>query len=485
LYWQGFPSHLRNFRHLNAYFELAVYLGFLIFVVALPFGDSTGPLYGGLLLALFGWVGRIVYERKLEWRRTALDLPIAIFLGLALISAFAAPHPSTSSFGYFWKLLRAVLLFYAVVHSRLEQRWRSVVIAFIVAGAVSATLGLWYYVNGTHLGVDFLFSTPLKLQEPPEVGSLIPEELRREFERNGWRISQDAVISPPKRADEWRVIDKRRDWTYSIREKGERVNVYVIEPRLAGTFKMPNDLGAYLVILIPMTLGYFAVSFKKRWRFAPLFGIILCLMTANLALTLTRAAWVGVFVAALYTSIVLERRLLWAMLIVVVLSPIWMPKPVKARFQTLLTQPPGFLSERPQWWKTSVQLISKYPVTGIGLGRFRDEYQRHAPPGMYHTPYHAHNIYLQIAVEQGIPSLLLFLWMLAVIFRQIFTLRRSDDFWRLGLFIGGSGFLISALVYGLADHILHQRPLLMFWFVIGLIFYVKDEKMQKMQDTKT
>ena len=46
----------------------------------------------------------------------------------------------------------------------------------------------------------------------------------------------------------------------------------------------------------------------------------------------------------------------------------------------------------------------------------------------------------------------------------------------MGTFIGASGFLISALIYGLADNILHQRTVLLFWFIIGIIFYVQLSK---------
>ena len=250
----------------------------------------------------------------------------------------------------------------------------------------------------------------------------------------------------------------------------------MIEPRLAGTFKMPNDLGAYLVILLPIAIGYFVASWcaPQNWKFIAVLGILSCVMGANLVFTLTRAAWIGVFTATLYIAIYFQRKLLWGLLVLVLLSPFLMPQNVKDRFETIRQRPSGFMSERPQWWETSTQLIVKYPITGIGLGRFRHEYQLHAPAGVRHKPYHAHNIYLHIAVEQGIPSLILFLAILFLIFRQLFALRKKDDFWCSGLFIGGSGFLISALVYGLADQILHQRPLLIFWFLIGLVFYVSD-----------
>ena len=106
------------------------------FSLCLSFHSATQRqlLNASLLLVLFGWIGRICYERRFEWKRTPLDIPIAVFLLLALVASLLAPHPATSSLGYFWKLLRAVLLFYAVVHSRLGSRWRHLIIAFVFAG---------------------------------------------------------------------------------------------------------------------------------------------------------------------------------------------------------------------------------------------------------------------------------------------------------------------------------------------------------------
>ena len=86
-------------------FGAATYIGLLIFVLALPFGYSTAFLNIGLSFVLLGWVGRLVSERKLGWQRTSLDLPILLFLGLALIaSLLRADTLTTSSLGYFWKL---------------------------------------------------------------------------------------------------------------------------------------------------------------------------------------------------------------------------------------------------------------------------------------------------------------------------------------------------------------------------------------------
>ena len=505
-------------------FNTAIYIGFLVFVLALPFGYSTAFLNIGLSLVLFGWVGRVVSERKLGWRRTPLDLPIALFLGLALIASLFAPHPSTSSLGYFWKFLRAILLFYAVVHSRLGTRWRHIVIAFIVAASISSTLGLWYYVNDTRLALDFMGRIGLQFQEEFTVAEEFSDELRAELRTCRVPLSETAVHvtdrKPSAQPDTWRIDDQARNRRYTVRKGDTHLMVYMIEQRLTGTFKMPNDLGAYLALSLPFVIGYFVagliavsrqssgehqsviskdlalpkVNSRKLITIIVILGIILVLMGANLVLTLTRAAWVSVILAVIFsvfyllistlpTTLSWKRGLLGLALMSIVCCVFLLntnarqtlidmvPRHIKSRFQTMITHPTGFMSERPQWWRMSVQFIQQYPLTGIGPGRFRYEYQRNGPPEQYDTPYHAHNIYLHIAAEQGLPSLLVFLWMVAIICQSIFAMRQATDFWGMGTFIGASGFLISALVYGLADNILHQRTVLLFWFIIGIIFY--------------
>ena len=479
-------------------FDTATYIGFLIFVLALPFGYSAAFLNIGLSFVLLGWVGRVISERKLGWQRTPLDLPIVLFLGLSLIACLFAPHPASSSLGYFWKLLRAILLFYAVIHTRLGSRWQHVIIAFIAAAGISSTLGLWYYANDTRLAIDFMgrigvqFQEELEAQQPQN--GQISDELRAELRECSVPLSESATIVPSKQLNEWRIDDPARDRRYVVRPAETHLMVYMIEQRLTGTFKMPNDLGAYLALGLPFVMGYFIAGWRrdteqKRNRIGVILvlGAVVVLMSVNLALTLTRAAWISVTFATaclgvylvvktlrkLESSDGLRRRILLGAAVSIVMlsgSLFLMPQHIKTRFQTMIEQPIGFMGERPQWWKTSLELIRKYPLTGIGLGRFRYEYQRSGPPEQYNIPYHAHNIYLHIAVEHGIPSLLLFLWIVVILCQQVYGIRRATDFWGRGTFIGASGFLISALIYGLADNILHQRTVLLFWFIVGIIF---------------
>lgn len=513
---QSFQRKDTRFTSAHIY-DAATYIGFLIFVLALPFGYSTAFLNIGLSFVLFGWVGRIISDRKRNWQRTPLDIPILLFLGLGLIASLLAPHPATSSLGYFWKHLRAILLFYAVIHSRLGTRWRHIVIAFIAAAGLSSALGLYYYANDTRLAMDFMGRIGLQFQVELAAGEgtnlQMSDELRAELRNCNVPLSQTATFVTPKHPDEWRIDDPARSRRYTVRKGETHLMVYMIEQRLTGTFKMPNDLGAYLALTLPYVMGYFVAGCSRpvfhagrtethgksrRFSMGVIvgFGVVLALMGANLALTLTRAAWVSVAVAVvciggyfvvrtLFKRVSWKRSLLGVVFISVVFSVLIVngdsrqaikgvvPRHITERLETMITHPAGFMGERPQWWRTSLELIQKYPLTGIGLGRFRYAYQHYGPEEQYYTPYHAHNIYLHIATEQGIPSLFLFLWMVAIMCQQVFLMRKTNDFWQRGTFIGASGFLISALVYGLADNILHQRTVLLFYFILGIIFYTQ------------
>ena len=522
---QNFQRKDTQFTSAQIY-DAATYIGFLTFVLALPFGYSTAFLNIGLSFVLFGWVGRIISDRKRNWQRTPLDIPVLLFLGLGLIASLLAPHPATSSLGYFWKHLRAILLFYAVIHSRLGTRWRHIVIAFIAAAGFSSALGLYYYANDTRLAMDFMGRIGLQFQEEFAAGEgtslQMSDELRSELRNCNVPLSQTATFVTPKQPDEWRIDDPARNRRYTVRKGETHLMVYMIEQRLTGTFKMPNDLGAYLALTLPYVMGYFVAgcsclifhagrteAHRKSRRFSVGvivgFGVVLALMGANLALTLTRAAWVSVAVAVVcisgyFVGRTLFKRVSWkkSLLGVAFMSIVFcvlivngdsrqaiigvVPRHIKERIETMITHPAGFMGERPQWWRTSLELIQKYPLTGIGLGRFRYEYQHNGPEEQYYIPYHAHNIYLHIATEQGIPSLFLFLWMVTIMCQQVFFLRRTNDFWQLGTFIGASGFLISALVYGLADNILHQRTVLLFYFIIGIIFYTQRIRKENLKN---
>jgi O-antigen ligase len=83
---------------------------------------------------------------------------------------------------------------------------------------------------------------------------------------------------------------------------------------------------------------------------------------------------------------------------------------------------------------------------------------------------HAHNLYLQIAVEMGVFALLVFLVFIFLYAQFSFSfcksaMNRSNKLICLGIFSG----VLAILIQGMTDYIWYNyRIFLLFWMVVGL-----------------
>jgi cytochrome c-type biogenesis protein CcmH/NrfG len=102
-------------------------------------------------------------------------------------------------------------------------------------------------------------------------------------------------------------------------------------------------------------------------------------------------------------------------------------------------------------WHESLPLIRDYPFTGSGLGSTPLVLATYVY--LLHVPYlnHAHSLYLQVAIEQGLPGLIgLMGIMISALGLGIVWLRQTDATHRL---YGGGALAaqIALLIYGLTD----------------------------------
>jgi hypothetical protein len=114
--------------------------------------------------------------------------------------------------------------------------------------------------------------------------------------------------------------------------------------------------------------------------------------------------------------------------------------------------PERALGIRAELAQVALTAAGRYPVFGVGLSDFirstrrfitddQPLLQQFAPLGE-----NAHNNFLQIAVELGIPAGLVFLWLVVPTAVAGFTRRGAEaEAWALGLALGIAAFLISAL----------------------------------------
>ena len=125
---------------------------------------------------------------------------------------------------------------------------------------------------------------------------------------------------------------------------------------------------------------------------------------------------------------------------------------------------------RPAVYADTLGLISQAPVLGTGPGMYRWHFRPHQSiePQWWYD--HAHNDYLEAAVDWGIPLALCF-WGFVVwrFWRSIATFLGSADPWRQGIGLGCAGAIFSILVHSLVDFNL-QIPvnLMIFSMILGL-----------------
>ena len=255
--------------------------------------------------------------------------------------------------------------------------------------------------------------------------------------------------------------------------------VYRIFPRLVSNDVHPNVMGGALVILLALTLGLLLFGWRAQGRLENA-GLLLAAggMLAVLLLTKSRGAWMGL-AAALGVLVVLRWR--WGWLALGLGSAGlggWIASLGWAPFLEMLTANEAIrgLDGRMEIWSRGLYMVRDFPFTGVGLGSYGPVADRLypfflEPPGS--VP-HAHNLFLQVAVDLGLPGLLAWL----VVFGGVIAC--AWRVWRFGSRQGdplawglGAGLLASMAamaVHGLTDAIVwtmvRSAPLM--WALWGL-----------------
>ena len=267
----------------------------------------------------------------------------------------------------------------------------------------------------------------------------------------------------------------------------------------SGQGVQPNQLAGTLLWLVPLPLTAAWTLWQRKWR--PLaIGLTLLglLLLGILILSQSRGGWlgglaaigIGLWLAAFGLEAGQRYRVMrwgWpavALLALVTLLAVLGPN----RLFNLWLDPPdaslvgnlGTLSFRQEVWTWAILAIGDFPFTGTGLGTFRVVVHRLYPiaiPVTYDIA-HAHNVFLQIALDFGLPGLSAYLSLIGLYFFLGFQLIVQRSEWRImaiGLMMALAGFH----VYGLVDTIaIGAKPGLLFWLLLGMmnaLFVAKRE----------
>jgi len=222
-------------------------------------------------------------------------------------------------------------------------------------------------------------------------------------------------------------------------------------------FVNPNVLAGGLILLLPYALATLLVSGQSMGlgRFSLASGAAL-VMLAALLLTQSRGAYMGlaagVLVMALLRwprTIYLAPGLLWLLGLGIYLDGAYGLVERLAQATSLASW-----KERQAIWLRALSALEDFRYTGIGIGAFPEVMARLYPfPASQDAPFpHAHNLFLQIGLDLGLPGLLAYLVLLVGV--GTILLRRwrvATDSIQRALVLGTVGGVTAMLVHGLFD----------------------------------
>lgn len=183
-----------------------------------------------------------------------------------------------------------------------------------------------------------------------------------------------------------------------------------ISYRETGIFGHYNVFGAALTLVIPLVLSFLLQ--EKRLNKKVVFGMYLILLALGIIASFSRGAMLGVLIAGTFLVYVYPpstTRTLYSggiiggfvLLITSIIISVPIPRyALEKVFFSAITGGEG----RFVLWEASLGMMKDYPLVGVGAGNFALRIQDYVS----YQQDTAHNLYLNIAAETGLPSLIVF-----------------------------------------------------------------------------
>ena len=256
--------------------------------------------------------------------------------------------------------------------------------------------------------------------------------------------------------------------------------------RIGGISGHSNSLAAFFNYYIFLPFGFFLMN-MNRFRYQLLL-IPFLIQFRGIMVTFSRGGYIA-FAFGLYAITWFRSKALFVVLLAATLfsffNPILLPPGIRYRMSQTFTKPVSYTEaisapeiaeesrdgrarSRMEIWKGALRMIKEQPFFGVGYGLFFP-LMRYYWIGGYSMD--AHNTYLIIAAEMGIPALIIFL---IIIFMTIWNTYRlysttKDPFAKalaLGYLGGLFGLLMSNMFGSRLDS---QEVSSYFWILTALV----------------
>lgn len=245
----------------------------------------------------------------------------------------------------------------------------------------------------------------------------------------------------------------------------------------------PNQVAGVLLYTWPWLLAAVAYYiWRRRWPLASWAGFAGVVMGLILVTSQSRGGLLGGVMGLLFLVCFPQRWGRWLLGVGLVLVTVGIFFVDLAELAGALGDLLRFeaadasrsLTSRQEIWQAALQILDRFWLTGIGLGSFRRVLYLLAPlsfGGPATDLAHAHNFFLQTALDLGVPGLvgMLAIYLTAIMYQvTIFRSSRSREerLWATGFLAA----LLAQSVYSLTDAVaLGSKPGFLLWYLLALM----------------
>ena len=275
--------------------------------------------------------------------------------------------------------------------------------------------------------------------------------------------------------------------------------------RLTGIAQQANQMGAFYSNYLLIMIAFFLMKgLGLRRRFFLFLGLGGCLL--GLFMTESRGDALSMAIALLFFFFIRSRILFLgvvALLAVAILNAQYLPGGLGTRLQrTVVHQDANSLDQRTTLdasartrlalWAGATAMIESHPVFGVGYKMFQSNIYRYVPKNdeTSHLSLRnrdAHNAYLLIGAEMGIPTLLVFLYLIFSMFRvSLYSFWVSTDrFWKL-VCLGTASTVVSLAITNVFGSRFNSMIVTGYlWALLAIILKIPVWQMNKMAQEKS
>lgn len=260
------------------------------------------------------------------------------------------------------------------------------------------------------------------------------------------------------------------------------------EGRMGSAFGNGNDLGMYLITLIPLLIAglrRFRPAIKEQKKaggsqkqIIPVaISVVLGMCLIDLGLTFSRGAWLGAAVALIFGVKRFVRQ--WQVsvlgIVIALLFLLFFGKFARDHLPQSIGQPAPKMnlsidpSGRQEFWVQAISVIGARPFLGSGFHTYVKAVKMFHPGEIWMDRYYAHNCYLQIAAETGVFSLIAMVSFLYMIFHPSLWTNGAKSAVSEPLLLAAQAGLIAYLTHMMFDTGFYSVQLgTLFWLMCGL-----------------